>query len=324
MLTEYCRGTSASRNHNLATLAHPSLVAPTVENDNCNPVCAAKGPGPTFPTTFPSDTTPFKKETKYAGMSPVWQFIQDQGISDAAARLIMASWRDGTKKQYSIYISKWQVFCNRRQVNHIQPSVALVLDFLTVLYQQGLTYNAINTARSALSSYVTLEDGTCVGKHPVVSRLTKGIFQEKPPRPKHTEIWDVSMVLSHLQSLSPVDSLSLKDLTLKLVVLILLVSSQRGQTVHLLNIGHLSVLKNGCTFQFVKHLKQSRPGVKTPLVKLNAFDDKALCVGTTLKEYLVNTQPLTGLESQFSLSYQKLFRKVSRDTIKRWAKLTLE
>ena len=54
----------------------------------------------------------------------------------------------------------------------------------------------------------------------------KGIFQEKPPRPKYTEIWDVSSVLSYLQSLSAVDRLSLRELTLKLLVLILLVSGQ--------------------------------------------------------------------------------------------------
>ena len=87
--------------------------------------------------------------------------------------------------------------------NHIQPSLVPVLDFLTALHHQGLTYNAID-------------------------RLRKGIFQEKPPRPKYTEIWDVSIVLIYLQSLSPVDTLSLKELTLKLVVLILLVSGQRG------------------------------------------------------------------------------------------------
>ena len=103
-------------------------------------------------------------------MSPVWQSIQARGISKMAAKLIMASWRDGTKKQYSTYITKWQKFCNQRQISHIHPSVVSVLDFLTLLYQQGLIYSAINTARSALSSYITLENGTYVGKHPLVSR----------------------------------------------------------------------------------------------------------------------------------------------------------
>ena len=117
----------------------------------------------------------------------------------------------------------------------------------------------------------------------------KGIFQEKPPRPKYTEIWDVSIVLSHLRSLSPVDKLSLKELTLNLVVLILLVSGQRGQTVHLLSIDHMVPMNNCYTFQVVDHLKQSRPGVKNPLVELRPFEDKSLCVVTTLQEYLTRT-----------------------------------
>ena len=183
--------------------------------------------------------------------------------------------------------------------------------------------SAINTARSALSSYITLENGTCVGQHPLVSRLMKGIFQEKPPRPKYTEIWDVSIVLSHLRSLSPVDKLSLKELTLKLVVLILLVSGQRGQTVHLLSIDHMVPMNNCYTFQIVDHLKQSRPGVKNPIVELRPFKDKSLCVVTTLKEYLTRTQSLRGSESQLFISYTRPFRRVSRETISRWVKLVL-
>ena len=165
-------------------MAHSSLVATTFENDNCNPTCVAKVAKSTFTVTFSLLSTPLKKETDYGGMSPVWRSIQDRGISEAAARLIMASRQNGSNKQNSACITKWQNFCNQRQVNHVQPSRVPVLDFLTTLYHQGLTYIAINTARSALSSYITLEDRTCVEKHPLVSRLMKDIFQEKPPRPK--------------------------------------------------------------------------------------------------------------------------------------------
>ena len=183
-------GTSTSGNHDPTSLAYSSLVATTAENVNCNPITGslAEAGGPTFTITLSLNTTPLKEEIDYAGMSPVWQSIQGRGISEVAAKLIMASWRDGTKKQYSTYITKWQKFCNQRQISHIQPSVVYVLDFLTLLYQQGLIYSAINTAHSTLSSYITLENGTCVGKNPLVSWLIKGIFQEKPPRPKYTEI----------------------------------------------------------------------------------------------------------------------------------------
>lgn len=239
-------GTSTSGNHDLSLLAHPSLVATTVEDVNCNPISAAKAGGRTFTITFSSKTTLLKEEIDHGGMSPVWQPFQDKGISEAAAKLIMAPWRDETKKQYSTHITTWQKFCNQRQISHILPSVMSVLDFLTLLYQQGLTYSAINTARSALSSYITLENGTSVGQHPLVLGLMKGIFQEEPLRPKYTEMWDVSIVLSPLQSLSPVDKLPLK-----LVVLILLVSGQRGHTVQLLIIDHMVPLNNCYTFRLV-------------------------------------------------------------------------
>ena len=139
--------TSTSGNHDPTTLAYSCLVATTAENVNCNAISLAEAGGPTFTITLSSNTTPLKEEIDYADMSPVWQSIQDRGISEAAAKLIMASWRDRTKKQYSTYITKWENFCNQRQISHIQPSVVSVLDFLTLLYQQGLTiYGAINTA----------------------------------------------------------------------------------------------------------------------------------------------------------------------------------
>ena len=113
------------------------------------------------------------------------------------------------------------------------------------------------------------------------------------------------------------------DVTLKLVVLVLLVSGQRGQTVHLLSIDHMVPVNNCYTFQIVDHLKQSRPGVKNPLVELRPFEDKTQCVVTTLKEYLTRTQSLRGSESQLFISYNRPFRRVSRETISRWVKFVL-
>lgn len=91
------------------------------------------------------------------------------------------------------------------------------MEFFTHLYEQRLTYSAINTARSALSSYIVLEDGTSLGQHRLVSRLLKGIFQSNPPLPRYSETWDVSVVLHYLQGLPPVGTLTLKELILKLV-----------------------------------------------------------------------------------------------------------
>ena len=59
----------------------------------------------------------------------------------------------------------------------------------------------------------------CVRAHPLVSRLMKGIFKLRPAVPKYLKTWDVSVVLKYLISLSPAPLLSLKRLTLKLVMI---------------------------------------------------------------------------------------------------------
>ena len=116
------------------------------------------------------------------------------------------------------------------------------------------------------------------------------------------------------------DRLPLKELKLKLVVLILLVSTH---TVRLMNVNHMSFSNDCYTFQLVGHLKQSRPGVRNALVKLIVLADYTLCVVTAQKEYLTRTQLLRGSGSQLFLSYRSPFQKVSRATICRWVRSVL-
>ena len=70
--------------------------------------------------------------------------------------------------------------------------------------------------------------------HPLVSRFIKaGVFEARPALPKYPETWDVKQELSYLQTLHPPESLTLKDLTYKLVMLLAaLLSGQRRQTLH--------------------------------------------------------------------------------------------
>lgn len=72
------------------------------------------------------------------------------------------------------------------------------------------------------------------------------------------------------------------------------------------NIDHMVLANNCYIFQLVGHLKQSRPVVKNPLVKLKAFDDKTLCVVTTLKEYPTRTHTLRGSKANGLLAIKDL------------------
>ena len=81
--------------------------------------------------------------------------------------IILNSWRGGTKKQYTTYISQWAQHCRKNNVDQIKPSLAQILGFLAKL-SSTLGYSAVTTARSALSSFIQL-DGLKIGDHPIVT-----------------------------------------------------------------------------------------------------------------------------------------------------------
>ena len=189
----------------------------------------------------------------------------------------------------------------------------------------SLSYSALNTARSALSSLITFKDGTRFGSHPLVTRLLKGMYYNRPSRPKYSAIWNVGRVLSYLRDMAPVKDLSLKELTLKLTMLLLLVTGQRGQTIHLLNLADMTMFDDQCIFTIPGLLKQSRPGKSNPVVALKVYkEDVRICVITTLNEYIARTKDLRGSEAFLLISFVKPHKRISRDTLSRWVSVVLD
>ena len=71
-----------------------------------------------------------------------------------------------------------------------------------------------------------IDNGKPVGQHPLVTRLLKGIYKTQPPTPKYNQVRNVKVVLNYLSGLYPLERISLKELTNK-VMLMLLVLGQR-------------------------------------------------------------------------------------------------
>ena len=99
----------------------------------------------------------------------------------------MASWRTGTCKQYETYLRRWLDYCHNNGVDVFQPELNRAIEFLVLLYHSGLGYSAVNTARSALSSIIILDNGLKFGEQPLVFRCLKGIFELKPALPISTQ-----------------------------------------------------------------------------------------------------------------------------------------
>lgn len=192
---------------------------------------------------------------------------------------------------------------------------------MTKLFDDGLSYSSLNSARSSLSALGLCFDNILVGSHPTIIRFMKGVYNLRPQRQKHVHIWDTNVVLCYLRKLSPVCSLTLKELTLKLVMLIALTNATRVQTVHMLSIDSMEKLKSEFIFHMNDLIKQSRPGYRNPDIVLKAYPpDRRLCVYTVLKEYLKRTSPLRLDTQKLILSYIKPFKPVSTGTISRWIK----
>ena len=195
-----------------------------------------------------------------------------------------------------------------------------MLDFLHHLYSSGRGYSALNTARGALSAI----SGESVGSHPLVSRFMKGIFHKKPSLPRYNVTWDVSVVLEYLKTLQDGKLLTLKMLSAKLVMLIALLSAQRGQTLHLIKCADIEVTDKKLTIQLTSLLKQSRPSKHPGTITLPAYSkDKRLCVVSTMNQYLERTVSLRKGEKLF-VSTIAPHKEVSRDTISRWIRFVLQ
>ena len=260
------------------------------------------------------------QKTQTDSLHCVRKALEKKNISNRAIEIILKSWRLGTQKQYNVYIKKWLIYCNTNKTNIFTPRTAAVLDFLAELSESGLKYSAINTARGALSAIITPDKGITIGSHPLVKRLLKGIFEMSPPTPRYTQTWDVNKVLSFIRKQSPVKLLSLKNLTIKLVILLALVSAQRTQSIQLLRLDNL-VTGPSYKFFLSDNVKQSRPGKPGLVVELAPYPpDRRTCIITVLKEYIKRTKTLRGTEQQLLVSYMAPHTKVSRDTIARWIK----
>ena len=99
----------------------------------------------------------------------------------------------------------------------------------------------------------------------------KGVFKIRPAIPRYAKTWDVGNVFDYLRKLSPVKYLTLKNLTLKLTMLIAITNAARTQSIHLMNVKNVYKIKSEFIYVLSELVKQSRPGYKEPSVNIKAY-----------------------------------------------------
>ena len=253
-------------------------------------------------------------------MSCVRTQVESLGLSSSAVKVIMASWRKGTKIQYQTYLTKWLKSCTDKGCNPLTASISAAIDFLANLYYLGYSYSSINTARSAVSSLLQTEPP--FGQQSLVKRFMKGIFELKPSLPRYSDIWDINPVFNFIRKKPDLDNMTLKELTHQLTFLLLILSGQRCQTIHMLSIENMKLCGTQCKFCICNLVKQSRPGTHLEPIIFNSYSAEGkLCVVKHLNEYLKRTAQLRPPEcKQLLISLQKPHGAVTTETISRWFK----
>ena len=163
----------------------------------------------------------------------------------------------------------------------------------------------------------------------MVVRMLRGVFNKRPPVARYSAFWDVGIVLHYLKSLGSNESLSLRSLTLKSVMLLALTRPARSVDLSNLDIRFRSFVTTGVIFK-ARHLaKQSKP--TKPLADFfypKFTQDTDICPVTTLQAYETRTREFWNLSSSdqktsLFLSWIGKHMPVSSSMIAMWLKTCL-
>ena len=255
------------------------------------------------------------------GMESVRLRVTEEGFSEEATELLMGKWREGTKVSYKCAWDKWSSWARSRKINPFQASIAHIVNFLSAMCREGKAYSTINGYRSAISAIHPHIGKRPVGEHPDVKGVMTGIFNKNPPTPKYTHFWDVETVLAYIRALGSNDRLLVRDLAMKLAMLIALTTASRSADLSLLDTRFMVDQGDKMVF-FIKELGKTRKvGQSPPKVEICGFEDPDLDPLMCLNEYLTRTKKLRPLEgNNLFLSSVSPYRPAKASTIAGWLK----
>mgnify|MGYP001553102007 CR=1 FL=1 len=266
---------------------------------------------------------PDGRQVKIIGFDFVQQQIKNRGFCQSVSKVMAGARRPNTYQQYATYYARWWAYCLKRKVDPHSPSIQECTRFIDILRRKlNLKYSALCTAKAAINSIANI-DGKPAGAHPDFKMYMAGVAQLLPRIPRYSLIWDHNQVLDCLRAWSPNKELTKLKLAMKLLVLLLLVTGQRVQTMNYLHLDDMQLSKCECKFLVTENLKHSRGNGPATEVMLKSFPtDRRICPITCLKAYLKRTQPSRNSRYLFVTSVPP-YKRVSHDTLSRWVRTTL-
>ena len=162
--------------------------------------------------------------------------------------------------------------------------------------------------------------GNKIGKHELICQLMTGIFNKNPPRPRYMQMWDVNKVLSYIIGMENNKQLSLKEISMKLCMLMALASASRSSEIHKFDIENMNITEEEIVFTLKDLTKSRRVGQNPISVKFTKYEHSKLDIISCTMEYLEKTKIIRADETQLFVSFIKPHKAVKSCTIAKWFK----
>ena len=220
-------------------------------------------------------------------------------------------------------MKKWLAYCQRINSDPHHSTIELGINFLMDLFDAGLSYSSIGTARSVLSLIMHPIDGHDFGSHPLVSRFMKGMFMQRPKLPKHVVSYDPQKILNFLAGLPSWGTIDLEWLTYKVAAIIALSSGHRGQSICSLSLDHMSINAERVLFYIPVRVKNTSRSFHPEPISLASFEEnESICPVRNVIEYIKATA-LNRKSRNLVVSY-RTFDSISIATFGSYIKTVLQ
>ena len=269
----------------------------------------------------------------------IQQALQKRGFSGQVSRMVSSSVRPSTNK---VYDTKWNIFaawCEKRKVCASKASTPLVADFLAE--KQTLAPTTVEGYRTAISNTIKHVRGRDITSDPCIQSLIRSNRLRNTVTKNDVPPWDLAVVLRYLSKspFEPIESSTLKNLTMKSIFLLALASGKRRGELQALTREGLSWNENKtvvtCRLDPSFEAKtQGRTGNPTSPIILHALsgfvgrdpDENLLCPVRSLLKYYTRVKLAGHVGNKkrlfVSINVGKT-TEIASPTITRWIKTVI-
>src|ERR1044072_6275697 len=176
-----------------------------------------------------------------------------------------------------------------------------ICEFFADKLQEGKAANTIAEYRSAISKFHNFVDRQSIGTHPVISHAIAAIMKENPPPSHDDDIINITPFLEFIVSLGDNDSMTLRNLSLKTVFLMALVTASHPSDLTRIDLSTARFASNSYFFNCIVP-KESKISLahapsttksRTKTVFVRSYPDNPdLCPFSALKTLISRTSHL--------------------------------